>query len=154
LALPVGLVNLVCKSVVATRLATVLISPSLSLSRSSSLFLSLPLSHSLSLSLPLSLRPGCEGGVSKEPFFCSAKHRIADQRATARSRAARRAGRRAGALKGGPFFDTNRDYAGALSDRIFDAEKKARVPAPLRTNRTRRVLHPVLIGHAASFTPY
>ena len=24
----------------------------------------------------------------------------------------------------------------------------------LRTNRTRRVLHPVLIGHAASFTPY
>jgi hypothetical protein len=25
---------------------------------------------------------------------------------------------------------------------------------PLRTNRTRRVLHPVLIGHAASFTPY
>jgi hypothetical protein len=59
-----------------------------------------------------------------------AKHRITDQRATARSRAARRAGRRAGALKGGPFFDTNRDYAGALSDRIFDAEKKARVPAP------------------------
>jgi len=27
-------------------------------------------------------------------------------------------------------------------------------PPPLRTNRTRRVLHPVLIGHAASFTPY
>ena len=25
---------------------------------------------------------------------------------------------------------------------------------PLRTNRTRRVLHPVLIGHAASCTPY
>ena len=30
----------------------------------------------------------------------------------------------------------------------------ARLPPPLRTNRTRRVLHPVLIGHAASFTPY
>ena len=27
-------------------------------------------------------------------------------------------------------------------------------PPPLRTNRTRRVLHPILIGHAASFTPY
>jgi hypothetical protein len=25
---------------------------------------------------------------------------------------------------------------------------------PLRTNRTRRVPHPVLIGHAASLTPY
>ena len=25
---------------------------------------------------------------------------------------------------------------------------------PPRTNRTRRVLHSVLIGHAASFTPY
>ena len=28
-----------------------------------------------------------------------------------------------------------------------------RPPPPLRTNRTRRVLHPVLIGHAASLTP-
>jgi len=27
-------------------------------------------------------------------------------------------------------------------------------PPPPRTNRTRRVLHPVLIGHAASLTPY
>ena len=27
-------------------------------------------------------------------------------------------------------------------------------PPPLRTNRTRRVLHPVLIGHAVSLTPY
>jgi len=27
-------------------------------------------------------------------------------------------------------------------------------PPPLRTNRTRRVLHPVLIGRAASLTPY
>jgi hypothetical protein len=27
-------------------------------------------------------------------------------------------------------------------------------PLPLRTNRTRRVLHPVLIGHAVSLTPY
>jgi len=27
-------------------------------------------------------------------------------------------------------------------------------PLPLRTNRIRRVLYPVLIGHAASFTPY
>ena len=26
-------------------------------------------------------------------------------------------------------------------------------PPPLRTNRTRRVPHPVLIGHAASLTP-
>jgi len=30
----------------------------------------------------------------------------------------------------------------------------ARRPPALRTNLTRRVLHPVLIGHAASFTPY
>ena len=28
------------------------------------------------------------------------------------------------------------------------------VPPLLRTNRTRRVRHPVLIGHAVSFTPY
>jgi hypothetical protein len=27
-------------------------------------------------------------------------------------------------------------------------------PPPPRTKWTRRVLHPVLIGHAASFTPY
>ena len=27
-------------------------------------------------------------------------------------------------------------------------------PPPSRTNRTRRVPHPVLIGHAASLTPY
>ena len=27
-------------------------------------------------------------------------------------------------------------------------------PPPLRTKWTRRVLHPVLIGHAASFNPY
>jgi hypothetical protein len=27
-------------------------------------------------------------------------------------------------------------------------------PPTLRTNRTRRILHPVLIGHAACFTPY
>jgi hypothetical protein len=27
-------------------------------------------------------------------------------------------------------------------------------PPPLRTNRTRRVPHAVLIGHAASLTPY
>ena len=27
-------------------------------------------------------------------------------------------------------------------------------PFPSRTNRTRRVPHPVLIGHAASHTPY
>ena len=27
-------------------------------------------------------------------------------------------------------------------------------PTPSRTNRTRRVPHPVLIGHAASVTPY
>ena len=31
---------------------------------------------------------------------------------------------------------------------------RAPPPPPLRTNRTRRVPHPVLIGHAASFTPY
>jgi hypothetical protein len=31
---------------------------------------------------------------------------------------------------------------------------RARTPPLLRTNRTRRVLHPVLIGHAASLTPY
>ena len=28
------------------------------------------------------------------------------------------------------------------------------VPPPSRTNRTRRVPHPVLIGHAASLAPY
>ena len=33
-------------------------------------------------------------------------------------------------------------------------QEQASPPPPLRTNRTRRVLHPVLIGHAASFTPY
>jgi phytoene dehydrogenase-like protein len=32
--------------------------------------------------------------------------------------------------------------------------EKVMLPPPLRTNRTRRVLHPVLIGHALSFTPY
>ena len=31
---------------------------------------------------------------------------------------------------------------------------RARAPHPPRNNRTRRVLHPVLIGHAAFFTPY
>jgi hypothetical protein len=31
---------------------------------------------------------------------------------------------------------------------------QARPPPPLRTNRTRRVPHPVLIGHATSLTPY
>jgi hypothetical protein len=34
------------------------------------------------------------------------------------------------------------------------ARGDAACPPPLRTNRTRRVPHPVLIGHAASFTPY
>jgi hypothetical protein len=33
-------------------------------------------------------------------------------------------------------------------------EERSLAPPPLRTNRTRRVPHPVLIGHAASFTPY
>jgi len=31
---------------------------------------------------------------------------------------------------------------------------RAGSPPPFRTNRTRRVLHSVLIGHAAFFTPY
>jgi len=37
-----------------------------------------------------------------------------------------------------------------------DAAKADLPPPPplLRTNRTRRVLHPVLIGHVASFPPY
>jgi hypothetical protein len=34
------------------------------------------------------------------------------------------------------------------------ARGRAAPPPPLRTNRTRRVLHPVLIGHATSLTPY
>jgi len=52
----------------------------------------------------------------------------------------------------------------AARGRVAGAAPAARLGAPaagsggapplLRTNRTRRVLHPVLIGHAASFTPY
>jgi hypothetical protein len=42
---------------------------------------------------------------------------------------------------------------GRRTDRPPPAEM-LRAPPPLRTNRTRRVPHPVLIGHAASFTPY
>ena len=41
--------------------------------------------------------------------------------------------------------------------RLSTRQRRAvRPPAPFppRTNRTRRVLHPVLIGHAASLTPY
>jgi hypothetical protein len=42
---------------------------------------------------------------------------------------------------------------------LLSTGKRARslerpVPPPPRTNRTRRVPHPVLIGHAASLTPY
>ena len=38
---------------------------------------------------------------------------------------------------------------------VDNRESNAVIPAPpLLTTRTRRVLHPVLIGHAASFTPY
>ena len=51
--------------------------------------------------------------------------------------------------------------AARLEERLEEWERMGavRTPAPppppsLRTNRTRRVLHPVLIGHAASFTPY
>jgi len=33
-------------------------------------------------------------------------------------------------------------------------EKLRKVPPPLRTKWTRRVPHPVLIGHAASLSPY
>ncbi|KAJ1487654.1 hypothetical protein T484DRAFT_1888753 [Baffinella frigidus] len=31
---------------------------------------------------------------------------------------------RVGKLRGGPYYDCNRDYSGALEDRIFDGEKK------------------------------
>jgi len=34
------------------------------------------------------------------------------------------------------------------------AEIEVQVPPPPRTNRTRRVLHPVLIRHAAFFAAY
>ena len=37
---------------------------------------------------------------------------------------------------------------------VNDLDLPVTVPPPLRTNRTRRVLHPVLTGHAASFTSY
>ena len=37
---------------------------------------------------------------------------------------------------------------------LQDLELGPPPPPPPRTNRTRRVLHPILIGHAASFTPY
>ena len=43
--------------------------------------------------------------------------------------------------------------AGAAT-RAGARECDARVEAPPRTNRTRRVPHPVLIGHAAPLTPY
>ena len=52
------------------------------------------------------------------------------------------------------------ERAGPLWERIIalnDATARAMappLPPPLRTNRTRRVPHPVLIGPAASFTPY
>ena len=45
--------------------------------------------------------------------------------------------------------------AAAVRDGMRGAMQDAAMrgpPPPLRTNRTRRVLHPVLIGHAASFT--
>ena len=48
------------------------------------------------------------------------------------------------ALNEDDFYATERQ----LSD-IFD-----KVPPPSRTKWTRRVPHPVLIGHAASLTPY
>ena len=38
--------------------------------------------------------------------------------------------------------------------RWHPAERRGPLTPPSRTNRTRRVPHPVLIGHAASLTPY
>jgi hypothetical protein len=35
---------------------------------------------------------------------------------------------------------------------VSDRDRVRDPPPPLRTNRTRRVLHPVLIGHAASLS--
>jgi len=47
------------------------------------------------------------------------------------------------------------DGLGALPSEPPAPPRAVRPPPPsLRTNRTRRVLHPVLIGHAASFTRY
>jgi len=42
------------------------------------------------------------------------------------------------------------DGAPALAARFFRIVCQARAPPPLRTNRTRPVPHPVLIGHVAS----
>ena len=46
------------------------------------------------------------------------------------------------------------DAAGAEGDGAGAERQRGEIeqapPPPLRTNRTRRVLHPVLIGHAAS----
>ena len=42
---------------------------------------------------------------------------------------------------------------GQLQEYVGLCVSSPRAPSP-RTNRTRRVPHPVLIGHAASLTPY
>jgi hypothetical protein len=57
-------------------------------------------------------------------------------------------------MPGGPHFDFTDPaelFAQLFGDQLAGVSAP---PPPLRTNRTRRVLHPVLIGHAVSLAPY
>ena len=68
------------------------------------------------------------------------------------SEAEERAWRLAGRVKALEDANTRLETeAAAVGER---EAKLARCPPVPRTNRTRRVPHPVLIGHAASLTPY
>ena len=144
LALPVGLVNLVCKSVVATRLATVLISPSLSLSLSSSLFLALPLSSSLSLSLSLSLSVLAVKEWFPKSLF-SAPQNIGSQTS---------APRRAHAPRGARAGARGRSRGVRSLTRTVTTRGRSATASSTRRRRHACPLLFVLIGHAASFTPY
>jgi hypothetical protein len=55
-------------------------------------------------------------------------------------------------LRAGETFSKGEDGWGAA--RVARPALDKAAPPPLRTNRTRRVPQPVLIGHAASLTPY
>jgi hypothetical protein len=75
----------------------------------------------------------------------------------ARSRAASpRAARRPSCSASAPARRARRERAARAHAPACSAEgpRLGVPPPPIRTNRTRRVLHPVLIGHAASLTPY
>ena len=99
---------------------------------SPSLFLSLSLSFSLLLS-PLSL--------SLSLCVLPTRKRGARGTRDPRRGAGAALSRGAGAARGGAGAAAGREAGGGR-------------PPPPRTNRTRRVPHPVLIGHAASLTPY